>query len=269
MIKNKMIISPVKKQTLAEQMAEQIKDLILSGELASGQVLPTEPDLSTQFEVSRAVVRDATRILMAKGLVDVQHGRGVFVTQSRNPAFGDALMLALQRNQATVWDVEQFEIILFPEILALATEFADNRDIQELEKRSNTYLDFVEHFHNQWWGKDIPSNETDKMLSLFRHFIHGIFFATKNKVIEQLALPLLNLRNIRQWTIIDNYSKEEYIQMEKDYCDSLLTLIKNKNPEHARNTTRQKMMLPPQAITAMKNTPVGEVSVFESNSIIK
>lgn len=43
------------------------------------------------------MVRDATRILMAQGLVEVKHGLGVFVTPPQNEAFGEALLLALRR----------------------------------------------------------------------------------------------------------------------------------------------------------------------------
>ena len=78
MSKNPVFAKPVKKQTMAEQMAGTIQELILDSDLESGEALPTEPELAEQFGVSRAVVRDATRILMARGLVEVQHGRGVF-----------------------------------------------------------------------------------------------------------------------------------------------------------------------------------------------
>jgi len=126
MSKQAIFSKPVKKQTMAEQMAETIQESILSGELESGAVLPTEPELAEQFGVSRAVVRDATRILMARGLVEVQHGRGVFVTQAENEAFGEALLLALRRVGASAWDVEQFEQILFPEVIALAAGSASD-----------------------------------------------------------------------------------------------------------------------------------------------
>ena len=108
------------KQTLAEQVAAQIKDAILEGTWGPGEALPTEPQLAEAYDVSRAVVRDATRMLAARGLVEAQHGRGVFVTESQAAAFGDALLLALRRDGATVWDVEQFEQMILPEVCALA-----------------------------------------------------------------------------------------------------------------------------------------------------
>ena len=77
-------------------MAQSLQDDILQGIYKAKEALPTEPQLAEQFGVSRAVVRDAARLLMARGLVKVQHGRGMFVTQPKNNAFGDALLLALQ-----------------------------------------------------------------------------------------------------------------------------------------------------------------------------
>jgi GntR family transcriptional repressor for pyruvate dehydrogenase complex len=263
MARKKVLSAPVKKQTLAEQMAETIKDLILSGQLESGEVLPTEPELAEQFGVSRAVVRDATRILMAKGLVEVQHGRGVFVTEPTNQAFGDALMLALQRANASAWDVEQFEQILLPEIIAMAAEYATEDDIEELETRKSQYTDYIADYHQKWWKQDAPKHATDEMRALFRSFMQGLFAATHNKVIEQLALPLLHLRNLRQWKEGEQMTAEEFTKVEKAYVDNMLTLVKNRDPQEAREMTRLAMRLPPGAVEAMKTTAVGEVTVLD------
>lgn len=258
-----MLSAPVKKQTLAEKMAETIKDLILSGQLESGEVLPTEPELAEQFGVSRAVVRDATRILMAKGLVEVQHGRGVFVTEPDNNAFGDALLLALQRANASAWDVEQFEQILLPEIIAMAAEHATEDDLEELEIRKKQYTDFVEAYNQKWWKQDAPKHATEEMRALFRSFMQKLFAATHNKVIEQLALPLLHLRNLRQWEEGEQMTAEEFTKVEKAYVDNLLNLVKNRDPQEAREKTHLAMRLPPGAVEAMKNTAVGKVTVLD------
>src|SRR6056297_3919598 len=99
---------PIQRKTLAQEMADTLTEEIVSGRLQPGDALPTEPDLAQEFQVSRSVVRDATRVLAARGLVSVQHGRGAFVTESQLDAFGDALLLALRREQASVWDAEDF-----------------------------------------------------------------------------------------------------------------------------------------------------------------
>jgi DNA-binding FadR family transcriptional regulator len=52
-------------------LAAEFGRRIVSGALASGEVLPTEKELQTQYGVSRTVVREAIRHLVAKGLISV------------------------------------------------------------------------------------------------------------------------------------------------------------------------------------------------------
>jgi GntR family transcriptional repressor for pyruvate dehydrogenase complex len=62
-------------------VAEQLKDMILAGEVVVGDRLPTEADLSEHFGVSRVTIREAIQTLRALGLVEAMRGRGTFVRQ--------------------------------------------------------------------------------------------------------------------------------------------------------------------------------------------
>jgi DNA-binding FadR family transcriptional regulator len=59
-----------------EQVADQLRELIVDGTLWVGQRLPTEAELSAQFGVSRATVREALRLLSAEDLVRTAKGSG-------------------------------------------------------------------------------------------------------------------------------------------------------------------------------------------------
>jgi DNA-binding FadR family transcriptional regulator len=65
-----------------EQVADQLRELIVSGTLAPGERLPIESALAREFGVSRATVREALRVLAAQGLVRTAKGPagGSFVT---------------------------------------------------------------------------------------------------------------------------------------------------------------------------------------------
>ena len=52
---------------------------ILAGELAPGDRLPGEPELIARYEVSRPVLREAVRVLAAKGLVQSRQRAGAIV----------------------------------------------------------------------------------------------------------------------------------------------------------------------------------------------
>jgi DNA-binding FadR family transcriptional regulator len=259
MDKKNLFTKPVEKRTLAEQMADTIKEFILDGNLQSGDVLPTEPELCEQFGVSRAVVRDATRILMALGLVEVRHGSGVFVTESQTAAFGEALLIALRRAGASAWDVEQFEQIILPEVIALAAVMANEDEIAQLREQINDYEQLVLAYH-QRRSEGIPANyaENQALLNGSQQIIQSIFNASHNRVFQQLAQPLMRLRNLRNWQDDDNDTPESLTATETQYFSRLADAIASRNPEQAREMVHQQMGLPPAAVDAMKETPVGE-----------
>lgn len=59
-----------------EQVADQLRDLIMSGELGRGDRLPNETILARQFGVSRGTVREALRALAAQNLISTAKGAG-------------------------------------------------------------------------------------------------------------------------------------------------------------------------------------------------
>jgi GntR family uxuAB operon transcriptional repressor len=74
-----MPIEAVSSKRLYRQIADQLAELVRKGEFKPGDRLPSERDLSQQFNVSRASVREALIALEIDGLVDVRVGLGVFV----------------------------------------------------------------------------------------------------------------------------------------------------------------------------------------------
>jgi GntR family transcriptional repressor for pyruvate dehydrogenase complex len=262
---NKSLFSKrINKQTMAEQMAETVQEAILSGQLEGGALLPTEPELAAQFDVSRAVVRDATRILMARGLVEVQHGRGVFVTEPDNEAFGQALLLALRRVGATAWDVEQFEQILFPELIALTAGSATDADIGHIRELAEQYLAVIADHHAQWWGQEPPITELERLTAAYRQLMQAIFAATHNRLVQQLAGPLLQLRHLRHWADSEEVypGPEEVVAVESRYIRRLIVAIAGRDPAAARKIVGRLLTLPPEAIEAMQQTPVGEITII-------
>lgn len=64
---------------LATQVADWFLQTIVAGDYPPGSKLPVEADLAAIVDVSRITLREAIRILQVKGVVRVEHGRGMFV----------------------------------------------------------------------------------------------------------------------------------------------------------------------------------------------
>ncbi|QKZ22052.1 GntR family transcriptional regulator [Streptomyces chartreusis] len=66
-----------------QQIADDIRQRILDGDLQAGDKLPTETDLMADYGVSRIVARNATQVLQGEGLVEKRQGAGTFVRGQR------------------------------------------------------------------------------------------------------------------------------------------------------------------------------------------
>jgi DeoR family transcriptional regulator of aga operon len=68
--------------SLTERTEQQIEALIVQQSLRAGERLPPQDKLAEQLGVSRTVIREAVRFLIAKGLIEARKGSGVYVRSS-------------------------------------------------------------------------------------------------------------------------------------------------------------------------------------------
>ena len=75
-------IKPISSTSATKQIAEQLKDAIISGELGRGDQLPTEYELARMYGVSRPTIREAFKRLAAQNLIKSKRGPagGTFVS---------------------------------------------------------------------------------------------------------------------------------------------------------------------------------------------
>lgn len=144
---------------LSDRVVVELQQRILSGELGVGSRLPTESELCEAFDVSRTVIRDALRTLTAMGLINVQHGHGISVTEPNDHSAGAAMAILLLRSSLTIGDVLDARKTIETELCSLAARLATDDDIAEVERRlqsfraaamaADTELAFDEHlaFH--------------------------------------------------------------------------------------------------------------------------
>jgi len=253
---------PVRRETLADQIASDITNQILDGELVSGSALPAEPQLAEQYGVSRSVIRDATRLLLARGLVEVRQGKGVFVTASQSEPFADALLLALRRDEATAWDVDEFVDRLDILAVSLATENATDEEIDEIERRSGAFLQALEA-SNDAADEAAFERVAQHAEETYDSLHEALIAATHNKVIEHVARPLRALRRLRQWDlsqVADEVDSIDIHEIDRRAQAAMLECLRSRDPSRAEPALSGIVQLPQEAIDALKRTPVGEVA---------
>jgi GntR family transcriptional regulator len=76
-------IDPRADRPVYKQLADEVRRMITDGELAAGDAIPSEPELSDKYGISRTTVRQGLSLLTNEGLVQAQHGRGWYVRAQR------------------------------------------------------------------------------------------------------------------------------------------------------------------------------------------
>lgn len=123
-------------KNLNAQTVERLGQRIVGGHYKEGQQLPIEPELCAEFGVSRPIVREATKILIAKGLLNSKPKVGTIV-QSKdrwNLLDPDVLGWVTQSLPATQFLDMLFEarLAIEPSAAALAAEKATDEDIARI-----------------------------------------------------------------------------------------------------------------------------------------
>src|ERR671914_2920765 len=115
-----------------EQVVLALERRILSGELQSGQRLPTEGELGLELGVSRTVIRDAVRTLTNRHLVRVRHGFGMEVAPPSDLPLAQALADLLMRSDVTVREVLEARETLDRQLAPVAARNATDEDVARM-----------------------------------------------------------------------------------------------------------------------------------------
>lgn len=117
---------------LSDKVAEMMLETILSRKLQVGDRLPSERELGEQFNVSRTVVREAVRALVAKGVIEVRSGSGLRVAAVDAAAVSESMSLYLRGATLDFEKVHEVRALLEVHIAGVAAERATDEDIARL-----------------------------------------------------------------------------------------------------------------------------------------
>lgn len=124
----------IQKKSLADMIAETLKQQITEGTYRAGDKLPTEPELMKTFGVGRSSVREAVKLLVNMGVVRVQQGSGTFVAV---PSNNDDVNIKMSTADRTELDEVRkiLDIAIVEKAVARRTEKDIERMRASLEKR--------------------------------------------------------------------------------------------------------------------------------------
>ena len=202
---------------LSVRIADRLAEMIVHGRFAPGDKLPNELALSTELNVSRTTLREALRILLTRGLVEVRRGVGTFVTQSRN-IHADYDVLKIQNTNVNTKDLYEMRLMFEPQAAYYACLRASKEDLEEIFRFGELNEQMIKNQDPQW-------DETEQK------FHNSIASATHNPFITAL-LPIFN-RAIHHGILLANEAPEVAEMTLHDHR-VLMDYLRDRNPEGAK-----------------------------------
>ena len=172
---------PIKQFRVSEEVLSQLKESILLGKFKSGEKLPSERELTEEFQVSRGVVREAIRALEITGFVVLRQGPtgGAFVTDLSFDHVGNAFLDLFLANKVSIPELANVRYFIEPEVARLAALNATEEDKNRLTKAQE------EEF--------LTVTTTTARITQFQKVHHVIAESCQNHFYEAIAKSMLRL----------------------------------------------------------------------------
>jgi len=213
-------------QSIVQKIIAEIKNELMRGALKAGDKLPSEVELARRFTVSRTAVREAIKMLVALGVVQIKRGNGTYITTDVSSPIIDSLIFDLLLSRGAPRELFELRESLEIGILKIVLENATEEDICKMEKA-------VERLE-----EDSLKRETDGEI-LANHdleFHHAFADATHNSLITKIAWTVWELfrPSIKEST---EYDPNHAVQDHRMILDT----IKKKDLEKLRDAMEAQL----------------------------
>jgi DNA-binding FadR family transcriptional regulator len=245
-----------KSRLLSEEVAQEIKGLIISKKLVEGTKLPNEAELSENLGVSRITIREAIKLLSSSGTVEIRRGIGTFVTNKPGLS-NDPLGLAFLEKEGQLKKIHQTRMAIEPRAAAWAAQCAADKDIQIIEANLHL-LNTVFGELNQ--GKITRAIAIKKYVDAEIAFHLSIYACLKNDVLNRILYIILEAYMLRYMDIElvpDN-------DMQRKTHQTILNAIKAHAPSAAEEAVIKHLEFGETLIDIIEHSILGK-SALEEN----
>lgn len=207
-------MEPIQRESVPQVIAEQIIDLIASGELKLGERLPSQRDLAKQLGVGVSSLRESLQSLTAMGLIQMQAGRGTFVSDSFEGAASRFAAVAPLIGTQELGELLEARLHLDSAVAQMACKRATSADLQSVRSAFRAM------------EAAAASNDMQGLERADVAFHVGIAQAAHNDVMVQLISSLISM--ISRQIEATPYSKEVIDQHRE-----ILHALEERNPKRA------------------------------------
>jgi GntR family transcriptional repressor for pyruvate dehydrogenase complex len=214
--------------TLSQRIERTLENAIREKKLAVGSKLPTEREMCESFGVSRTALREALRRLSARGLISIQKGSGMYVSEINIQDAIDNLNLYydLKFDEHLLEQIIEVRSLFEPEIAWLA---AQNRSQKDLDELNRLYKEF----------ESCDPDNTQREADLDNRFHLAIAKAAQNPIVQITMEPIYSLLPRMRNYIYGNIDGEKTHTLK--FHKTLLDAIRKQDTDLAQQTMKEHL----------------------------
>ena len=202
-------ITPINKRSLADHLAEEIREFILRNNYKQGDRLPSTADLAKLFGVGLPTLREAIMKLETIGCIKVKHGSGIYVGRYINTLFlPNPLTTSKPLPKSKLLELIDARLAMEGMLVSLAIDKLTDKQFKVMK---NLLDDARQHLDN-----------FDECGLDYLEFHYEIRKSAKNIILHEIVRVITNLYTDEQINLINKHmSCQEDYQLHSDLYDAL------------------------------------------------
>ncbi|HIW20601.1 MAG TPA: GntR family transcriptional regulator [Candidatus Dorea intestinavium] len=218
---NELMKNSLAKKSVVEQIVDSITDVIISGDLAPGDKLPTENELCDTFQVGRNSVREAIKILEAYGVVEIRRAEGTFISKKYNYKMLYPVIYGIILQKDAQDQVVSLRKVMDIGVLRVAINIIQEKDIDLLKKTE-------EEMRLQF---DNPSPNSELIYKLDTKFHSIITDILDNQILDSIGYYVDQITRKSRILTITKIIEEKQTEKFLDLHKAIIEILANKETE--------------------------------------
>ena len=224
----KTYLKPIKSKSVVQQVIDRVTEAIIDRRIHPGDKIPTEQELAESFGVSRNSVREAIKILVSYGVLEIRRPEGTFVCQGFSEAMIDPLLYGIILSDTeSMESLKELREWIDIGIIYKAARKADEDDLRRLKQA----LDDIQ--------KAVDNKNSRDMCDADDRFHQCMADMTHNVLFDKIAyVTRLLTKKIRYQTVY-NMAEMGKLQEMYEVHISMYQFIKDKKQATVDEIVRQ------------------------------
>ncbi|MFI3257434.1 MAG: FadR/GntR family transcriptional regulator [Spirochaetales bacterium] len=225
---------PIDKKSIVDQVMERIISNIIDGTYPPGTKLPNEYELMSVFGISRNSIREAIKILVAMGILEIKRGDGTYVCSQINPSMFDRVVYSMISGISTGSELLELRQVLDESTVRMATHKITADEITALKDNigkmqkafSDGEIELAREYDFDFHMMLIEACKNTFFSRLVKG-VYGIFYQSIGDTVK--AEKIESKADIYHAQMLDCVINKDFEKIHRVVCDSLSTWRKHIN----------------------------------------